>query len=387
MNPFDHPAFMPHGHCYYWNPWLLSLHTLSDLLIGIAYYAIPLALASFVHQRKDLQFKGIFRLFSAFIFACGTTHWVNILTTWKPYYWLEGGIKFLTAIVSVVTCVLLWSLIPKALRLPSPEQLEQANAKLYALNNSLEQRIEERTYELSLRTQEAEAASAAKDRFLSSISHELRTPLHAIIGYSEMLYEDQEELSPEQQRQDLSKVLYAAQHLLSIIDNVLDVSKMNAGQFCTSVETIPLQPFLEQVLDLTQPLGKKNKNETQCVNETPLDFSFSSDRRGVQQVLVNLLGNAHKFTHAGLVSLHASVIGDCLCLAVQDTGIGIPSDSLKHIFEAFYQADNSYSREYEGTGLGLSLVRYMMELLNGRIEVESEPLKGSCFRVYLPLSR
>ena len=104
-------------------------------------------------------------------------------------------------------------------------------------------------------------------------------------------------------------------------------------------------------------------------------------------MLVNLLGNAHKFTHAGLVSLHASVIGDCLCLAVQDTGIGIPSDSLKHIFEAFYQVDNSYSREYEGTGLGLSLVRYMMELLNGRIEVESEPLKGTCFRVYLPLSR
>jgi signal transduction histidine kinase len=385
MNPFDHPAFMPHGHCYYWEPWLLSLHTFSDLLIGIAYYAIPLALASFVRQRKDLQFKGIFWLFSAFIFACGTTHWISILTTWKPYYWLEGSVKFFTAILSVATCIVLWSLIPRALRLPSPEELERANVELFTLNNSLEQRIEERTRELALRTREAEAANAAKDRFLSSVSHELRTPLHAIIGYSELLYDEQDELSAEQQRNDLTKILYAAQHLLSIINSVLDVAKMNAGKLSAVAESIILAPFLEDVLGLVQPLAQKNKNKTHFINETPLDFSFHSDRRGVQQVLVNLLANAHKFTHEGSVTLRALVVEQSLCFSVEDTGIGIANENLDQIFEAFYQVDNSYSREYDGTGLGLSLVKYMMGLLKGRIEVESEPLKGSRFRAYFPL--
>ena len=377
---------MPHGHCYYWEPWLLSLHTFSDFLTGVAYYAIPLALASFVRQRKDLQFKGIFWLFSAFIFACGTTHWISILTTWKPYYWLEGGVKFFTAILSVATCIVLWSLIPKALQLPSPEQLEQANNELYALNHLLEERIQERTRQLELRTQEAEAASAAKDRFLANISHELRTPLHAIIGYSELLYEEQDELSLAQRQEDLNKILYAAQHLLSIINSVLEASKMRAGNVEAVTEPIPLVPFVEDVLGLVKPQAQKNQNETHFVNETPSVFSFHADRRGVQQVLVNLLGNAHKFTHAGSVTLRASVLEGFLCFSVEDTGIGIAEENLEQIFEAFYQVDNSYSREYEGTGLGLSLVKYMVGLLGGRVEVESELRKGSCFRVYFPLS-
>lgn len=399
MDPFNSPAFMPHGHCYFWNPLLLGLHTISDIIIAISYYSIPLALAIFVHKRQDLQFKGIFLLFSTFIFACGTTHWMDILTTWKPYYWFEGFIKFLTAIVSLFTAFVLWPLIPKAVKLPSPAQLEKANEDLKdeilqreareqeiaALNQNLEKRIQERTQELEVRTQEAEVANEAKSRFLAAVSHELRTPLNAIIGFADLLQEDVATLSPEEQVKDLKRISTAAHHLLTLINGILDLSKMASQELQVYFEPFEVRPVLKTITEMVVPLAEKNHNTTQIEIELPEDFSLNSDAQRLQQILLNLLSNAHKFTHQGQVFLRLKLTDQHLQIEVQDNGIGMSEESVKHIFEAFYQADNSYSRAYQGTGLGLSLVHHMVELLQGQIEVKSSLQQGSLFRVLLPL--
>lgn len=184
---FASNGFMPHGHCFLWTPSLLWLYVSSDLVIGAAYYSIPLALVYFVRERRDLQFNWIFILFSLFIFACGTTHLLSIWTIWHPVYWLDASVKAVTASISIVTAMLLWPLIPKALRLPSPERLQavitqmeyeaserkQAETALAQLNETLELRVAARTAELQASneqlTNEIESRNRAEERFRRAV--------------------------------------------------------------------------------------------------------------------------------------------------------------------------------------------------------------------------
>lgn len=186
---FNSDNFMPHGHCILWSPPLLWLYIISDAIIGLAYYSIPVALIYFTRKRRDLQFNWIFILFSLFIFACGTTHFFAIWTIWNPDYWLDAMLKAVTALVSLVTAVLLWPLIPKALRLPSPEKLQaaiqkmekevfertQAETRLAQFNETLELRVAERTAELEQSNQrleaEIDARKQAEERFKLVVEH------------------------------------------------------------------------------------------------------------------------------------------------------------------------------------------------------------------------
>src|SRR5208283_3637537 len=174
LSPSD--SFMPHGYCYLWNPGLVWLHVVSDALIALSYFSIPVTLIYFIRKRRDLPFHWMFVCFGVFILTCGATHTMEIWTLWHGSYWLSGAIKALTALASVPTAILLVRLLPQALALPSPEamRLEIAERK----------RTEQ---ELNEAKKEAEAANLAKSTFLANMNHELRTPLTAILGFSRLL--------------------------------------------------------------------------------------------------------------------------------------------------------------------------------------------------------
>jgi PAS domain S-box-containing protein len=236
---------------------------------------------------------------------------------------------------------------------------------------------------------QAEAASTAKSHFLASMSHELRTPLNAIIGYSEMLQEEVAELGQTALAPDLEKIHTAGRHLLSLINDILDLSKIEAGKTELFFEDFDVHRVLQDVAATVQPLVEKNANRL-VVEEADGLGGMRSDLTKVRQVLLNLLSNACKFTKAGTISLAAarqpdgSGAGDRLLFHVADSGIGMTAAQMAKLFEAFSQADASTTRHYGGTGLGLAISKRFCQMMGGDITVASEPGRGSTFTVSLP---
>ncbi|MDT8436219.1 MAG: response regulator, partial [Gemmatimonadota bacterium] len=238
---------------------------------------------------------------------------------------------------------------------------------------------------------DAEAASRAKSQFLASMSHELRTPLNAIIGYSEILQEDAEETGQEGFVPDLQKIHSAGRHLLALINDILDLSKIEAGRMELHVETFEAGELLEQVATTVRPLIEKNGNRLTIVGADRLG-TIRSDSTRLRQVLLNLLSNAAKFTSEGTVALEAERDtppdgpGEWISVAVRDSGIGMTDEQLERLFEAFSQADSSIAKRYGGTGLGLAISRRFCRLMGGDIYVDSAPGAGSTFTVRLPVA-
>jgi PAS domain S-box-containing protein len=233
----------------------------------------------------------------------------------------------------------------------------------------------------------ADRANQAKSHFLAAMSHELRTPLNAIIGYSEMLQEEAEELGAETLERDLQKIHTAGKHLLGLINDVLDLSKIEAGKMELFIEEFELSSILSEVIDTAQGLAEKNGNRLSFPTDAPTGV-MAADRTKVRQILLNLLSNACKFTRQGVVTLEATrFMKDGAAWArfiVSDTGIGMSPEQLARLFEAFAQADASVSRRYGGTGLGLALTRRLCNLMGGEVRVASEPGRGSAFTVEMP---
>lgn len=233
----------------------------------------------------------------------------------------------------------------------------------------------------------AEAASQAKSGFLANMSHELRTPLNAIIGYSEMLQEEAEDAGVEEFIPDLKKIQGAGKHLLDLINDVLDLSKIEAGRMELYLETFEVRTLVDGVVDLVKPLLEKRSN--QIVLRAASDLgSMRGDVTKVRQVLFNLLSNASKFTENGAITLTADRLsgekGEELVFSVADTGIGMTPEQLGKLFQAFTQADASTTRKYGGTGLGLAISKRFCQIMGGDITVESELGIGSTFTVRLP---
>jgi PAS domain S-box-containing protein len=673
-------AFIPHGNCLLWRSDLLLLHVLSDSLITAAYYSIPAALIYFVIKRRDLEFRAIFLLFGIFITACGTTHLMEIWTLWRPDYVLEGVIKLFTGLVSIATSVLLWPLIPYALKLPSPARLEEANRQLQheieerkgkereirQLNANLEKMVERRTaelvaanvqledeirerlrieeslresetryrtlfeqmpdalllvdiesgalidfnpkayqnleysrdelsklricdidrqeseadvrrhiekirdaggdifetehvtktgivrnirvnakviqlnqkqliqavftditnykqLELTLRTQQeklkrsqnrleyivntspsviyilsrtdnpecpfkvefigetvtlvtgyepcqwyrderfwidrvhpddreavletqpllfargeltiqyrfrhkdgsyrwchdklrllkdsdgnmievigawiditerkqaelalkeakeaAETANRAKTEFLANISHELRTPLNGILGFTQVL-QKQTDITPKH-KEYLGYISRSGHHLLMLINDLLDLSKIEAGRLEMENSVFHFPEFLDGIAEMfefratSKGIGFKYEKAA-----TLPEYVFGDEKR-LRQILINLLGNAIKFTHEGYAALKVFSHGTTVSFRIEDTGLGIAEEDMGRIFLAFEQLADHDSTE--GTGLGLAISKRLVDAMGGRIDVESAPGKGSVFTVSLPL--
>ena len=233
----------------------------------------------------------------------------------------------------------------------------------------------------------ADAASQAKSAFLANMSHELRTPLNAIIGYSEILLEAAEDSGEQEQVADLRRIQHAGRHLLALISDVLDLSKVEAGKMELHLETFDLEAEVAAVLATIGPVVAQRGNTLVVEPAAPLGC-MHSDLTKLRQVLFNVLSNAAKFTEAGTVRFaverYADAAGERLRFTVTDSGIGMTAEQMGRLFQAFTQADSTTTRRYGGTGLGLAISRHFCELLGGRIEVHSEPGRGSTFTIDLP---
>jgi signal transduction histidine kinase/DNA-binding response OmpR family regulator len=266
-------------------------------------------------------------------------------------------------------------------------EIQQKNRALEEHSAQLEQTVALRTEELKHAMEVAEDANRAKSGFLANMSHELRTPMNAIIGYSEMLMEDAEDDGNLEVVEDLKKIHSAGTHLLSLINDVLDLSKIEAGKMDVYLETFEIPSLIDGVVSTIDTLVKKNGNSLK-VEVDPLLGEMHADVTKVRQALFNLLSNAAKFTHDGEIGLAVqaeTVDGDdWVRMAVTDSGIGIPPEKIDHVFEEFSQADDSTTRDYGGTGLGLPISRRFCQMMGGDITVASTVGRGSTFTIRLP---
>jgi signal transduction histidine kinase/DNA-binding response OmpR family regulator len=228
-----------------------------------------------------------------------------------------------------------------------------------------------------------EMASEHKSAFLASMSHELRTPLNAIIGYSEMLHETAQDEGQEEFLPDLAKIRDAGRHLLGLINDILDLSKIEAGKMDLYLEEVDLASLVEEVRSIVEPLATANANDLEIVCPAAL-CTLYTDRTKLKQSLLNLLSNAGKFTHEGRVKLEVRPVGCEISFIVSDTGIGMTEEQQGRLFQAFSQADVSTTRQYGGTGLGLAITKHFCEMLGGKITVESARGEGSTFTIVLP---
>jgi signal transduction histidine kinase/CheY-like chemotaxis protein len=240
--------------------------------------------------------------------------------------------------------------------------------------------------EVEEKSRQLERASQHKSQFLANMSHELRTPLNAIIGLTEMMYTNAARFGTEKAAEPLRRVHRAGSHLLGLINQVLDLSKIEAGKLELSPESVNLAPLIDEVIGTARQLAEQNKNRLLVESQQNLG-SLTVDPMRLRQILLNLLSNACKFTKGGEVALRMRKVVDgrnWIEFAVADTGIGLTPEQQAKLFEEFTQADTSTARQYGGTGLGLAITRKLARMMGGDVTVTSEPGKGSVFTVCLP---
>jgi PAS domain S-box-containing protein len=285
----------------------------------------------------------------------------------------------LTAIVSVVH------------NLTKAAENERLASELSRLNEGLEDRIraatealEERNRRLEWQSRELERAYRLKSEFLASMSHELRTPINALLGYTSLMRDRIYGELTERQDGALDRMYVASQHLLELVNDILDLAKIEAGKMPIHLERVDVRDLVREIAETVEPMVRARALRFRAELHPDLPV-LDTDRTKAKQVLLNLLSNAVKFTHAGEVSVHARPAAEGgVEVDVRDTGIGIPEEHLDSIFEDFRQVDQSSTREYGGTGLGLSIVKKLLGLLGGTIRVTSKTGEGSTFTIWLP---
>jgi signal transduction histidine kinase len=310
----------------------------------------------------------MFKLFAVFILSCGVSHLAKIWTIYHADYWMEASVDMFTALVSLLTAVLLWPIIPRALQLRSPEELERANT------------------ELARARDEAIQANLLKSQFVANISHEIRTPMTAILGLSElMVYETEGETKETSQH-----IMTAAKSLMVLVNDLLDLSKLEAGRIDLNLEPFRVNEPAVEVVGMFQASAAQKK--LSLISNINLDSNYKAigDAAKIKQVLQNLVQNAIKFTETGTIQVNVSIEKEDeninnVRFEVVDTGEGITEQDQSKLFQLFVQVDGSSTRRHGGTGLGLALSKKLIELMNGKVGVSSTVGKGSTFWFVVPL--
>ncbi len=304
-------------------------------------------------------------------------HSLNRWTSEKVSFQLPAWLKILSLVLGAS---LLISLAGSAIL---KRQVNAQTRELRQINHEMERRIEERTAELAAAMEKARAADQIKSAFLATMSHELRTPLNSIIGFTGILLQGLAgPLNPEQHKQ-MTMVQNSARHLLSLINDVLDISKIEAGQLSLSYAPFDLKASIEKVVKLVSPLAKQKGLDLREEIADGIGM-ITSDQRRLEQVILNLLNNAVKFTEHGHVRIACRAENGNCVLSVSDTGIGIQQEDISGLFKPFHQIDTGLARKHEGTGLGLSICKKLMDMMGGSIHVESQLGQGSTFTVRFP---
>ena len=292
-------------------------------------------------------------------------------------------------VLSLPFCVLIYS--SYKLYLEKLEERRQHLKDIEQMNADLERKVRERTQELEVvnrklqdSNQELARANSLKSEFLANMSHELRTPLNAIIGFSELLLDPSFARLGDEQRGCATDILSSGRHLLGLINDILDLSKIEAGKMVLQREVFEIGPVVEEAMALLRVEAQRKRLDLSARVENPAAL-LDADRSKIKQVLSNLLSNAVKFTpQEGRITLSVVAAGERMRLVVEDTGIGIAPEDQERIFQAFTQVDGSLARQYQGTGLGLTLVKRFVEMHGGSIALESRPGAGSRFVVEIP---
>lgn len=417
--------FMPHGMCYFWTPQIIWLHAISDGVIALSYYLIPLTLVYFVRQRKDLPFHWMFLLFALFIVGCGTTHVMEIWTLWHGTYRLAGLIKAVTAVASVLTAVLLVHLIPQALALPSPEQLRAANeglereilerrrteAALQQARDQLELRVAQRTAELAatnealldqiakrqiadrerqqaeqaLSQMQAELAHVSRvttmGELAASIAHEVNQPLAAAVtnanACTRWLAADPPNL--EEARASLDRIIRDANRAGEVLNRIRALLK-KASPVATRQD---VNDLLREVLALVQD-SLDTHGVTTSVQLSSGIPNVVGDRVQLQQVILNLIMNGVEAMNdttgrpKTLTVASGRLNSGEVSLTVCDSGVGVESTMLEKLFEPFF------TTKARGMGMGLSVCRSIVTSHGGRLWVSSDAGPGAIFHVALP---
>jgi signal transduction histidine kinase/ActR/RegA family two-component response regulator len=385
---FEPSAFSPHGFCLLWEPGLIWLHAVSDGLIFIAYFSIPLVLLRFVRKRPDVAFGWVFWLFAGFILACGTTHLMAIITLWEPLYWLDGLIKLITAMISVTTAIMLWPLLPKALAMPSPTELR-------LVNEELSRQIEERDRNaMALREREAQLRQAQKmeavGRLTGGIAHDFNNMLTVVTGNLELMVLRQK-AGKDGLMQLVEQAIAGAQRAATLTHRLLAFARQQ-----------PLTPAPLDANRLVQEMSdlvRRTLGESYHLELTQADglWPTFADANQLESALLNLAVNARDAMpdggllgiETGNVALESSYIaenglevtaGEYVLIAVTDTGTGMPPDVMAQAFEPFFTTKAPGA----GTGLGLSQVFGFVKQTGGHVTIASEVGHGTTVKMYFP---